>query len=102
MELHVKLEQIDLSDHELGDLGFPSLEAEIRRLAAEYIKGVLENSLRLEVLNSGDEEDGPKYVTLWANLNQEWETVIAEVMVDDLFKEYLKNKEKADEHTEEN
>lgn len=91
MDLHVKLEQIDLSEHELGDLSFPSLEAEIRRLAAEYIKGVLENNLRLEV--QPVTEDGPMYVTLWAMLNNEWETVIAEEPVDELFKEYLKNKE---------
>lgn len=93
MELHVKLEHIDLSEHELGDVDFPSLESEIRRLAAEYIKDVLENNLRLEV--QPVTEDGPMYATLWANLNQEWETVIAEVLVDDLFKEFLKNKEKA-------
>ena len=49
MDVRINLEKIDLTNHVLGDLGFPSLEAEIRRMAAEYIQGVLENNLRLEV-----------------------------------------------------
>ena len=92
MDLHIKLEQIDLSGHEVGDLDFPSLEAEIRRLATEYIQGVLENNLRLEVQPIN--ENGPLYAVLWANLNQEWESPIAEVLVDDLFKDFLQRKEK--------
>ena len=92
MDLHIKLEQIDLSGHEIGDLDFPSLETEIRRVTAEYIQGVLENNLRLEVQHI--DENGPMYAVLWANLNQEWESPIAEVLVDDLFNEFLKTKEK--------
>ena len=92
MDLHIKLEQIDLSGHEVGDLDFPSLEAEIRRLATEYIQGVLENNLRLEIQPIN--ENGPMYAVLWANLNQEWESPIVEVLVDDLFKDFLQRKEK--------
>ena len=97
MDVHVELEKIDLSNHVLGDLGFPSLEAEIRRLAAEYIKGVLENNLRLEVqqaeFDADGEQTGPMYVVLWANLSDDWESAIAEIKVDDLFKEFMQKKE---------
>lgn len=88
MDVRINLERIDLSNHVLGELGFPSLEAEIRRMAAEYIQGVLENNLRLEV--QPVDEDGPMYVVLWANLNDDWESPIAEIPVDDLFREFLK------------
>lgn len=91
MEVRINLEKIDLSNHELGDLGFSSLEAEIRRMAAEYIQGVLENNLRLEV--QPVDEGGPMYVVLWANLSDDWESPIAEIKVDDLFKEFLSKKE---------
>jgi hypothetical protein len=97
MDVHIELEKIDLSNHVLGDLGFPSLEAEIRRLAAEYIKGVLENNLRLDVqqaeFDADGEQTGPMYVVLWANLSDGWESAIAEVKVDDLFKEFMQKKE---------
>ena len=91
MDVRINLEKIDLTNHVLGDLGFPSLEAEIRRMAAEYIQGVLENNLRLEVQPL--DEDGPMYAVLWANLSDEWESPIAEILVDDLFKEYLAKKD---------
>jgi len=90
MHVRVDLKSIDLSSCVLGDLGFPSLEAEIRRMAAEFIQGVLENNLKLEVQPL--DEDGPMYVVLWADLNDDWESPIAEIKVDDLFKEYLKKK----------
>ena len=93
MNVHVELEKIDLSEHHLGELGFPSLEAEIRRMAAEYIKGVLENNLRLDIqqaeFNDDGEQTGPMYVVLWANLSDGWESAIAQIKVDDLFKEFM-------------
>ena len=91
MQVRVKLKSIDLSSCVLGDLGFPSLEAEIRRMAAEFIQGVLENNLRLEV--QPVDENGPMYAVLWADLNDEWESPIAEILVDDLFKEFLAKKD---------
>jgi hypothetical protein len=33
------------------------------------------------------------YVVLWANLSDDWESAIAEVKVDDLFKEFMQKKE---------
>lgn len=93
MHVYVDLEKIDLSEHHLGELRFSSLEAEIRRMAAEYIKGVLENNLRLDIqqaeFNDDGEQTGPMYVVLWANLSDGWDSAIAQVKVDDLFKEFM-------------
>lgn len=97
MNVCIELEKIDLSEHHLGELRFSSLEAEIRRMATEYIKGVLENNLRLEVqqaeFDDDGEQTGPMYVVLWANLSDGWESAIAEIKVDDLFKEFMQKKE---------
>ena len=97
MQVEINLERIDLSGFVLGELGFPSLEAEIRRMAALYIQGVLENNLRF-VLEQAERDDdgehsGPMYVVLWANLNDDWESPIAQIPVDDLFKEFLAKKD---------
>jgi hypothetical protein len=58
---------------------------------------VLENNLRLEVqqaeFDADGEQTGPMYVVLWANLSDGWESAIAEVKVDDLFKEFMQKKE---------
>ena len=97
MKVEINLERIDLSGFVLGELGFPSLEQEIRRMAALYIQGVLENNLRFVLEQAEFDEDGehsgPMYVVLWANLNDEWESPIAQIPVDDLFKEFLAKKD---------
>jgi len=92
MDVHIELKKIDLSEHYLGDVSFPTLEAEVRRMAAEYIKAVLEANLRFEIEQIN--ESSELYAVLWACLSDGVETPIAEIPVDALFKEFLERKEK--------
>lgn len=86
MNLSIPLERIDLSTMHL-DIEFPSLEKEIRKIASEFIQGVLENNLRIEVQQV--DESAEMYVVVWSNLQEGWETPVAEIKVTDLFNEYL-------------
>ena len=92
MNVCIPVERIDLSTMHL-EIDFPSIEKEIRKIATEFIQGVLENNLRIEVQQI--DESGEMYVVVWSNLDPEWETPVAEVKVTDLFQEYqAKLKEK--------
>ena len=46
-----------------------------------------------EEFDEDGERSGPMYVVLWANLNDDWESPIAQIPVDDLFKEFLSKKD---------
>ena len=95
MNVRIPIERIDLSTMHVG-IDFPLLEKEIRKMATEFIQGVLENNLRIEVQEV--DESGEMYVVVWSNLDLEWETPIAEVKVTDLFQEYQsKLKEKSND-----
>jgi hypothetical protein len=85
MNIAIPIERIDLSNMEVG-IDFPSIEKEIRKIATEFIKGVLENNLRIEVQQVDESEE--MYVVVWSSLQADWETPIAEVKVTDLFLEY--------------
>jgi hypothetical protein len=93
METQIKLlNEIDLSDCAL-ELSFPNIEAEIRRVASAFVKGVLESNVRLEV--QPIDETGKLYAVLWINLSANgWDNPVVEIPVDALFDEYLKKKEK--------
>tara|TARA_R110000822_G_scaffold648_2_gene2847 strand:+ start:1821 stop:2102 length:282 start_codon:yes stop_codon:yes gene_type:complete len=90
MDIRIELEKIDLSDNYL-DLNFPSLEAEVRRMATEFVKGVLEENLRLDIQQT--DGSGELYAVLWACLSDGVDTPIAEIPIDALFKEFLESKE---------
>ena len=64
MNVRIPIERIDLSTMHIG-IDFPLLEKEIRRIAAEFIQGVLENNLRIEV-QQVDESRGD--VVHWGEL----------------------------------
>ena len=92
MNVTIPIERIDLSTMHVG-IDFPSIEKEIRRIAAEFIKGVLENNLEFEVQQV--DESGEMYVVVWSSLEAGWTTPVTEIKVTDLFNEYLaKLKEK--------
>jgi len=93
MDLEIPVEKIDLSDHHLG-LDIPALEQSIRDLSKEFIQGVLQNNMSLEI--QLDDEKNEMYVVLWANLFKGGDVVLAYIPVQELFDEYLK-KEKPNE-----
>lgn len=86
MNVSIPIKRIDLSTMEVG-IDFPAIEKEIRKLAQEFIQGVLENNLRVEVQPVDDSNE--MYVVVWSNLQEGWETPVAEIKVTDLFQEYL-------------
>jgi hypothetical protein len=91
MDVRIELEKIDLSNNYL-ELNFPTLEAEVRRMATEFVKGVLEENLHLDIQQI--DEGGELYAVLWACLSDGVDTPIAEIPVAALFKEFLESKEK--------
>lgn len=100
MNVSIPIERIDLSTMHVG-LDFPPIEKEIRRIATEFIQGVLENNLQIEVQQVDESKE--MYVVVWSNLDPEWETPIAEVKVTDLFEEYqAKLKKKTDDQAIQN
>jgi len=92
MNFFIPIEGIDLSDMEVGIEDFPSLEKEIRRVAAQFIKGVLENNLHITLQPINDSKE--MYAVVWSSLKAGWHVPVAEIKVTDLFLEYL-NSEKA-------
>ena len=86
MNVSIPIDRIDLSEMDVG-IDFPAIEKEIRKLAKEFIQGVLENNLRVEVQQVDDSNE--MYVVVWSNLQEGWETPVAEIKVTDLFQEYL-------------
>lgn len=90
MKLQVPKEKIDLSDAYVG-LNLPELERSIREIAKEFIAGVLEENLRLEVEQA---ESGEMCVVLWSSLSDGYDTAVAAVPVDELFDEYKKRRNK--------
>lgn len=90
MKLQIKSESIDLSDHHLG-LDFPAIEAAVRSLAEDFIKGVLEENMNLELQK--DEETGDAYIVLWAGLKPGLDDAVAYVPVQKLFDEYLQKQQ---------
>lgn len=88
MELRIPKQKIDLSDAHVG-LDLPELERAIRDIAKEFIEGVFEENLRLEVEQA---ESGEMCVVLWSSLADGYETPIAEVPLDKLFDEYLERR----------
>lgn len=86
MNVSIPIDRIDLSNMSVG-IDFPAIEKEVRNLAKEFIQGVLENNLRVEVQQV--DESGEMYVVVWSGLQEGWDTPVAEIKVTDLFNEYL-------------
>lgn len=93
MQVQIPRKKIDLSEMHLG-LELPEIEKSVRKIAEEFIQGVLEENVELTV--QPDDESGRLHVVLWLNLYEGYETAFAAVPVDDLFEEYVKAKGEAD------
>jgi hypothetical protein len=92
MNFFIPIERIDLSEMEVG-IDVPSLEKEVRKIATEFIKGVLENNLQITIQPVDDSKE--MYVVVWSSLRPGWHTPVAEIKVTDLFEAYqTKLKEK--------
>mgnify|MGYP003348552042 CR=1 FL=1 len=88
MKLKIDLEDIDLSNHHVG-LDFPAIEKSVRDVAKDFIRGVVEENMYLEITT---EESGGMYVVLWANLFDGSDRVVAYIPIEELFDEYIKGK----------
>ena len=91
MEFKIPKQKIDLTDCYVG-VDIPAIETAVRKIATEFIEGVLESSMRLDIQQI--DETGKFYAVLWVNLYEGYETPVVDIPVDILFDEYLKNKEK--------
>lgn len=84
MKFKIPTDNIDLSDAYIGEM--PEIERIIRKVTTEFIQGVFEENLDIEIQE--DEETGEKYVVVYSCL-EELEGAVAEINVNDLFLEYL-------------
>lgn len=89
MNVIIPKDKVNLDDAYIG-IDFPIIETEIRRIATEFIEGVLEENLRVNIQD--DEQTNEKYVVVWASLYDGFDTPIATVPITDLFKEYEASK----------
>jgi hypothetical protein len=92
MNVQIPKEKVDLSDCHVG-LDFPAIEQEVRKIATEFVQGVLESNVSINI--QPDLDDGKLHVVLWFNLYDAYDTPVASVPVNDLFEEYLKTKGEA-------
>ena len=74
-------------------LNFPAIEQEVRKIATDFVQGVLENNVSIDI--QPDLGDGKLHVVLWFNLYDGYATPVASILVNDLFEEYLKTKGEA-------
>jgi hypothetical protein len=86
MIIPIPTDKIDLSECHLG-IDIPVLEESIREIAKEFIQGVLENGLRLDLVI--DEEDGKIHVALWGDLTKDGDDLLAWIPIQDLINEYI-------------
>ena len=90
MNLEIPIEKIDLTEHYVG-LDIPAIEQSVRNVAKEFIQGVLQENMHLEI--HADDENGELHVVLWANLSKDGvEDVVAYIPIQNLFDEYIKRK----------